>query len=196
LCDTKKHQIFISASIPKEHGNFSLDYYERNSYPVENALVAITKPIEREECAARIPDTIVRELEMGNSYGQGFSKYAEKLQRHLKRYTDSNRRVAIFGAGHLSCIYINLMRIKDYIGFVVDDNSNKKGLYMPGSRLPIVGSHSLIEEKINLCLLSLSPESEAKVVQKNQAYIERGGIFASIFPANINHLDLGNIGEE
>ncbi len=175
--------------------NFSLDYYERNSYPVENALVAITKPIEREECAARITDTIVRELEMGNSYGQGFSKYAEKLQRHLKRYTDSNRRVAIFGAGHLSCMYINLMKIKDYLEFVVDDNPNKKGLYMPRSRLPIVGSHSLIDENISLCLLCLSPESEAKVIQKNQAYIKGGGTFVSISSANKNHLELGSIGE-
>ena len=59
---------------------------------------------------------------------------------------------------------------------------------MPGSRLAIRALASLLEEEVKLCLLSLSPESEAKVVAKNQAFLERGGSFASIFPVKLNSL--------
>lgn len=52
---------------------------------------------------------------------------------------------------------------------------------MPGSRLPIVGSAVLYSEKIDLCLLSLSPESEAKVLAKRQDYVDAGGVFRSMF---------------
>ncbi len=53
---------------------------------------------------------------------------------------------------------------------------------MPGSRLAIEQSSALLERGIKLCLLSLSPESETKVVCRNQAFIEQGGAFFSIYP--------------
>jgi hypothetical protein len=56
---------------------------------------------------------------------------------------------------------------------------NKQALLMPGSRLRIVGSAALAE--MDLCLLSLNPESEQKVLAKNRQFIDRGVEFMSIF---------------
>jgi hypothetical protein len=67
------------------------------------------------------------------------------------------------------------------IDCVVDDNERKQALLMPGSRLPIRGSSTLASRPIDLCLLSLNPESEQKVLAKNRSFVERGGEFASIF---------------
>jgi len=52
-----------------------------------------------------------------------------------------------------------------------------------GKRVVFVsGSSALLEqERIDLCLLSLSPESENKVLAAKKAYLERGGEFRSIF---------------
>jgi hypothetical protein len=41
-----------------------------------------------------------------------------------------------------------------------------------------------------LCLLSLNPIGEEKVVEKNRAFADRGGTFASIFPASARALTL------
>jgi len=166
--------------------NFSMVHYECYPYPVENALVAIVSPFENTKRTKLEADVLERELARAQSYSNGLSIHAEKLQRYLRKYRKEKGKVAVFGAGHLACMYINLMEIKDYIEFVVDDNPNKKGLYMPGSCLPIVGSQSLIEDNISLCLLSLSPESETKVTKKNKDYLEQEGKFASIFPTSEN----------
>ena len=52
---------------------------------------------------------------------------------------------------------------------------------MPGSGVPVRPSSVLIDEKIDFCLLSLSPESEKKVIAAKQAYVDQGGQFRSIF---------------
>jgi hypothetical protein len=57
---------------------------------------------------------------------------------------------------------------------------------MPGSRLPIVGSSALLDRDITLCLLSLNPIGEDKVIRNNQPFVDRGGVFASIFPASVH----------
>lgn len=183
---------FTPKTFQKSFGftDFSLIHYECYPYRVENALVAITHVTENNKSTPLTRDELAYESALGESYGKGVDEYAEKLQQYLKAYKKTKGKAAVFGAGHLACIYINLMGIRDYIEFVVDDNPNKAGLYMPGSRLPIRSSQSLTDEQISLCLLSLNPESEAKVMQKNKAYIEQGGAFVSIFPTSKNRLDL------
>ena len=92
--------------------------------------------------------------------------------------------IAMFGTGHAACMFINLLGIKDLIDFAIDDDHNKIGYYMPGSKLPIYSSQSLIDKKINYCLLGLSSESEEKVVKKHRIFEQNGGTFASIYPTS------------
>ena len=41
-----------------------------------------------------------------------------------------------------------------------------------------------MDEGATLCLTSLSPESEEKVLRNQQPFLARGGRFTSIFPAS------------
>ena len=151
-------------------------------YFLENALLALVQP------RASVPAAFTGEaLKADNarflSFQQGFSG----KQRAVQGFLDEERRkgpIAVFGAGHLSCAYINLMAAKDRIDFVVDDSPPKQGLLMPGSRLPIRPSAALIGEKVRLCLSSLNPETEAKVLAKQEAFLRGGGSFQSIFPGS------------
>ena len=52
----------------------------------------------------------------------------------------------------------------------------------------VAGSDVLQSGDIALCLLSLNPIGEQKVMEKNLAFAARGGIFASIFPASAHAL--------
>ena len=77
----------------------------------------------------------------------------------------------MFGAGHLACMFINVMGLNDEIAFVVDDHPAKRGLRMPGSSLPILPSSALIDDGVSVCLTSLSPESEEKVIRNQASFL-------------------------
>lgn len=102
----------------------------------------------------------------------------------MSEFRRNQGKVALLGAGHLACTFINLLELKDHIEFAVDDNPNKRGLFMPGSRLPILGSEALLDEDIKLCLLTVSPQAESRVIANNESYVKRGGSFSSISPAS------------
>ncbi len=98
--------------------------------------------------------------------------------------------IAFFGAGHLTCMYINLLQLKLHIDCILDDHPKKRGLYLPGSRLPILGSESLTQRGIKICLSPLSPETEALVARNNADFLANGGTFWSIFAGRANSLPL------
>ena len=114
----------------------------------------------------------------------------KRLAAHLSKFRKEHGGIAILGAGHLACTFLNLLGLQDHVDFLVDDNPHKRGMYMPGSRLPIFESRALIERSIRLCMLSVNPESEDRVIQRNQDFTQGGGQFASIFPASKYRLKL------
>ena len=54
----------------------------------------------------------------------------------------------MLGAGHMTERFVNLYGLAERIEFVVDDSPNKQGLFMPGSRLPILPSSELVEREL------------------------------------------------
>ena len=169
---------------------FSVVYFESFPYALENCLVGIGRP--QEGITPSFPSESVLEDEKGRalSYSSGLVKKREELNRFFSEYRQNQGKIAVFGAGHRSCKFINLLELREHVEFVADDNPNKQGLFMPGSRLPICGSAALLEKDIKLCLLSISPESEDKVIQNNQDFLEHGGTFSSIFPDSKHALQI------
>lgn len=163
-------------------------FFRNYVYPFENSLVAILRvappgpadaAVAAEECAR----------------GAGFAARLETrrvaFRKYLEEYQRTTGRIAMFGAGHLAVTFLTIMNAPGLIDFVVDDNPNKRGLYMPGSRLPIVGSDVLLSRTdVTLCLLGLNPLSERKVMDRQAAFTARGGVFKSIFPSSAVALPL------
>ena len=175
LCDYstmwEEHVLYFTPATYRQafgQCGFTLVSYHCFPYTLENSLVGIAQVVP----GPPEPIDLSRELERGR-------KFAAQLAPQRDRYGKLPKDLAMFGAGHLAATFINLLGIKDHFRFVVDDNPNKRGRYMPGSKLPIVGSEALRDVK--LCLLSVAVESEEKVIAKNRA---AGCAFASIFPAS------------
>jgi hypothetical protein len=157
---------------------FSLTSYDCFPYTLENCLVGIA----RIEPGTTERADMKRELARGQRFASQLAVQRAKYQKFF------SEPVAMFGAGHLAATFINLLGLKEHFRFVVDDNPNKRGLFMPGSKLPIVGSDAL--RNVKLCLMSVAVESEEKVIAKNQAFVAAGGKFASIFPASKHALKI------
>ena len=116
------------------------------------------------------------------SYRDRWPGFREALARFLKEQRKNGEKVAIYGAGCRACCLINYTGIAPHIEFVVDDQREKQGKYMPGSRLPVLPSDALRERSIGLCLLAVNAENEEKVIGRHMAYLERGGRFVSVHP--------------
>ncbi len=148
----------------------------RYPYPMEDVFATVLRPGKQGPAAtsasAEERATVRR-----------FSGALAAVRSGLHRAVDAaGGKVALFGAGHRACLWINVMDLKDRLAFVVDDDPHKVGLRMPGSGLPIVPSSSLVKEGVRLCLLTVSSESEERVLQRNRAFLDAGGRFASIYP--------------
>lgn len=147
-------------------------------YPLENSLVAVVRPVLPRTTPS---EPVAAEIALGREYGRRFAEVRERTRADLSRLKNEGKRVAVFGASHLAAKFLNLFDLKEYVYCVIDDNPHKLGLRMPGSAVPVRPSSVLLEEKIDLCLLALSPESENKVIAAKQAYVDQGGQFRSIF---------------
>jgi SAM-dependent methyltransferase len=153
------------------------------------SLVATSRVTEKTPSEIAIPRQLLQqELNRTKQFALAFPKQQKKICSFLKQSQAKEGRIAFFGAGHLACTYINVLHLKKHIECVIDDHPQKCGMFMPGSRLPILSSAALIERKIKICLSTLSPETERKVASKNPAFLATGGRFLSIFRGRYNSL--------
>jgi len=156
-------------------------------YPMEDSLVAIVRNVCTSPKQWEI--NTVKELARLERFAGTFSSRGMSIKQHLHELRSQGKRIALFGAGHLAAKFINFYGLAEYLIGVIDDNPNKLGRYMPGSKLPIIGSDCLEKGEVDLCLLTLNPESEQKVLKAKAKYFTRGGKFRSIFSASANSIN-------
>lgn len=157
------------------------------SYPMEDSLVAIIKNTKTNVINDDFPSTKSNDLVF--QFVDSFEERKRQVAQYLRRMQLAGKRIALFGAGHLAVKFINFYQLSALLVGVIDDNSNKLGRYMPGSMLPIMPSSTLESGEVDLCLLTLNPESEQKVRNARQQYLHNGGRFISIFSSSANSLD-------
>lgn len=152
-------------------------------YPFENALVVVA----RRPPAAPTAGPDLATDGSGERALAFFEAFEATRLRHRRALADTRipgRSVAVLGAGHLACTWLNLMGLGTEISCVIDDDPRRSGLSLPGSRLPIVDSGVLRQGEYGLCLLAVNPLVEDRVVARHLAFQEGGGMFRSIFPAS------------
>ena len=163
-------------------GGFAIVDFASYPYSCAHSLVGIARV--RKDITPTFPSThsLRAEIRRATTFSEQLAGQRQEIDTALLRYRESQGKIAMFGAGHLASTFINVMQLKDHITFVVDDDPRKRGLYLPGSRLPIYDSAALIKDDIKLCLISIPAENEDQLIDKQQAFVDQNGTFASIFP--------------
>jgi hypothetical protein len=189
----EEHVLYFTPATYKQaigQCGFSLFSYHSFPYTFENSLVSIGRVEPRFSPPALPADELEREKQRTRRFSGKLQEQRDRYARYFAGYRKTRGRVALFGAGHLACTFVNLLGLKEHMQFVVDDNPNKRGLFLPGCRLPIVGSDALLAQGTKLCLLTVAAESEEKVIRKNEAFVAAGGEFVSIYPASKHALKM------
>lgn len=154
-------------------------------YPMEDSLVAIVHNVRTEPKTTQV---IADEVRRAENFSSSLMERSGSVRSYLESLHAQGKKIALFGAGHLAAKFINFYGLAPFICGVVDDNPNKQTLFMPGSGVPIIDSSCLDTGEIDLCLLTLNPESEQKVLKAKSNYLSCGGRFRSIFSASANSI--------
>ncbi len=147
---------------------------KRYPYPYEDSLIAVLRFSFSKggNTRSHTPEPLLRQ----------FSQSLQEEKRYWRGLLSSYPGpIALFGGGHLGVKWVNFFELGDLIDCVIDDNPHKRGRYMPGSGLPIFPSPALEDRKIQVCVSTLSSESEKKVKEKLSRYFHRGGIWIPAF---------------
>ncbi|MFH2091040.1 MAG: methyltransferase domain-containing protein [Pseudomonadota bacterium] len=151
------------------------------SYQEQAVLCTIWRPAKKAEKTLIKQSDLDAQRLLGDKYKKGFEKIKSKVQTQLTAFKKNTGKIAILGAGHQACQFVNLFDIGENIEFVVDDFEKKQGLFMPGSHLEIKSSDHLLIDNIKLCLLAVSKNLHSKIVLKNQQFIQKKGRFESVY---------------
>jgi SAM-dependent methyltransferase len=119
------------------------------------------------------------DLALAAAFRDRWPGFRRSFQAYLEEQRSGSRKIAVYGGGCRACSFINFTGIGPLIDFVVDDQPEKQGKYMPGSRLPILPGATLESDPVGLCLLAVNTENEDKVLAKHR---EAEGRFLSILP--------------
>ena len=162
-------------------------YYSKvYNYKFEDCIVIILQNTENVSNININYLTINDDIYYARLYKIKFEQRKFVVKAKLKELKSKHTCIALFGAGHLAVTFLAALDIGEYFDFVIDDDKNKNELLLPVFNLPIYSSDILQTRNIQLCLLSLNPQNQEKIIANNQLYISNGGIFASIFPDTLN----------
>lgn len=165
-----------------------LVHFENVPYALENSLVGIGKKGDVNSDILIDEKQLKKEKERADNFAANLKVKRDLVSGYLKGFKKD--KTALLGAGHTACCFINFLNLDKHLGCVIDDNPNKKGFFMPGSKLPIYDSKALSEKKMDICLLRLSPSNENKFIEKNKGFIKGGGKFFSILAESDDALPL------
>ncbi len=154
---------------------FRVNYVKIFKYSHENCLTLLISRKSNKNFRLKKEN-----IKIYDNYSKNFTRFKKKLINWFRKLKLNNQKIAIYGTGHASIMFINQFKIEEYISLVVDDNINKIGLYLPNSRLKIKKPSFLIDEEIKYCLISASAESAEKIVNKNVSFTKNEGLFLNI----------------
>jgi hypothetical protein len=114
-------------------------------------------------------------------YYRDFAKRVEGIRKELRRLLQSLKqqgaRIAAYGAAAKGSTLINFSGIgTEFVDFVVDRNTHKQGLYMPGQHIPVLAPEALLERMPSYVLL-LAWNFADEILQQQKEYQQRGGKF-------------------
>ncbi|HEY3327337.1 MAG TPA: methyltransferase domain-containing protein [Novimethylophilus sp.] len=163
----------------------AMEAIARYCYPFEDSLVGHFRVAESRAGASV---DVTAELNRGRRYGAAFAAHRDQTRAFFKRH--SAEKIALFGAGHLACSFVNTFGVSEHIQFVADDDPHKQGLLMPGSKLSIRLSSAMVQNNIQRCLFGINPIAEARLIEKLGPQIPH---MHSLFPGGKNYyLAIGN----
>lgn len=159
--DTIYHEHFSYLSlltVQKIFATHGMKIYDVEQLPTHGGslrIYAAHNNNPKYEISNAVKDILNEELEKGFSDAESYEKFSVKVRKikyeSCKLLADlklGGAKIAAFGAAAKGNTFLNYCGIgKEYIDFVADSSTEKQGLYLPGTRIPIVAPDMIAKEK-------------------------------------------------
>jgi len=143
-------------------------------------LARRAKPQEKMP-AERRSSSVGEIIALARQYDERLRAYQRELRAALDNARARGAHIVIYGVGVRGCCLLNGARMGDRIDFAVDDQPDRQGKFMPGSRLSIRPPSILSESAAPLvCLLAVNNENEQKVIENLSRLVERPVSFLTL----------------
>jgi len=124
----------------------------------------------------------VDQIQFYQNFSEKVNHVVESLTALLKKLKAEGKSIAAYGAAAKGSTLINTANIGvDLIDFVVDKNTHKQGMYMPGQHIPIYPPEMLLEKMPDYTLI-LPWNFTDEILSQQTEYVEKGGKFIVPIP--------------
>jgi SAM-dependent methyltransferase len=114
-----------------------------------------------------------------------FYEAIQKRKQATLQYLDAalaaGKSVAAYGASTTTTTLLYHFELGTRVGFIVDDNPSKQGLYSPGYHLPVYNSTQLLERKPDVVVILAWTYADI-IMKRNEEFLKRGGHFLVPLP--------------
>jgi SAM-dependent methyltransferase len=112
-----------------------------------------------------------------DAFASRVERVGRALRERLAELKRNGRRIAAYGAAAKGTVLLNYLGLgRETLDFVVDRNPYKQGRFVPGVRLPIVGTEQLVARMPDYVLL-LAWNFADEIMSQQAEYRSRGGQF-------------------
>lgn len=149
---------------------------ERNGFGIEwsralvadrtAVLVVVGRKVDRPSPAAAAAETRDVPPALVRGFVEHVARRRERLHARCGSIRAAGGRIALYGAGHVGSLFLNLFDLGPFFEMAIDDDPRKLGLLLPGSGLPIRPLAELGPRRITDLVLSVHPRVEAAVVAR------------------------------
>lgn len=168
-------EVFDVEELPTHGG--SLRVFARRKAAARGAVTPGVEKVRRDEAAAGFD-----KVEVYTAFQGRVAPIRDGLRAFLEQAKADGKKVAAYGAAAKGNTLLNYCGIgTDLIEYVVDRSPAKQGLFLPGSRLPILPPERIFETRPDY-LLILPWNIRDEVVAINRAIGEWGGRFVVAVP--------------
>ncbi len=175
---------FTEAVLEATLARFGYAVSARERYNFSGGTIAV--------CARKSPNAapsvdLVGHIQRAASFSERVGRYQERLRGVFEQARRKGVRNVVYGAGNRACTLVNSAGLANLVDYVVDDQPEKQGLFMPGSGLSVKPSQLLAQEASPiLCLLAVNNEHEEKVAARLRASTAVPPIvFTALSPSDI-----------
>jgi 2-polyprenyl-3-methyl-5-hydroxy-6-metoxy-1,4-benzoquinol methylase len=175
---------FTEAVLESALARFGFAIVERERYNFSGGTIAVAA---RRSCTREASVDLDQHSALVGTYAKKVGDYQEKLRATLARARRAGLAVVLYGAGNRACTLTNSGNLAGLVDYAVDDQTERQGLFMPGTGIEVRPSTAIAQEsRPFLCLLAVNNEHEAKVSARVRELARAPAhIFTALSPADI-----------